>query len=185
MDLDDVVASAVAGDESAFITLYRALQPPLLRYLRVLTPSGAEDAASETWAAAVTHLARFTGGERELRSWLFTIARSKVIDQTRQQARRPVQLTDEPHHLDRPDPQDVALEVIDAMTPDLAVALLAALPADQAEVITLRVLGGFDTAEVSRLTGKSPGAVRVAQHRGLKRLAALLAQARTAAAVTR
>jgi RNA polymerase sigma-70 factor, ECF subfamily len=52
-----------------------------------------------------------------------------------------------------------------------ALALVAELPADQAEVVALRVLGGLDVAEVARIVGKRPGTVRVLAHRGLRRLA--------------
>jgi RNA polymerase sigma-70 factor (ECF subfamily) len=37
-------------------------------------------------------------------------------------------------------------------------------------MVTLRILVGMDVAEVAALVGRSPGAVRVAVHRGLKRL---------------
>jgi RNA polymerase sigma-70 factor (ECF subfamily) len=50
---------------------------------------------------------------------------------------------------------------------------LAELPAIQAEVILLRVVAGLDTDAVARLTGRSPGAVRVSAHRSLRRLAEL------------
>jgi RNA polymerase sigma-70 factor (ECF subfamily) len=52
-----------------------------------------------------------------------------------------------------------------------ALALVAELPPDQAEVVALRVLGGLEVAEVARIVGKRPGAVRVLAHRGLRRLA--------------
>ena len=48
--------------------------------------------------------------------------------------------------------------------------LVAALPADQAEMVMLRVVAGLDVATVAGLVGKSPGAVRVAVHRALKSL---------------
>ena len=51
------------------------------------------------------------------------------------------------------------------------------LPAIQAEVILLRVVAGLDTEAVAQLVGRSPGAVRVAAHRGLRRLAGILAEA--------
>jgi len=54
---------------------------------------------------------------------------------------------------------------------------VAELPAIQAEVILLRVVAGLDTDTVAQLTGRSPGAVRVAVHRGLRRLARLLTEA--------
>ena len=53
-----------------------------------------------------------------------------------------------------------------------AVALLAGLSPDQAEAVALRVIAGLDTPAVASILGKSPGAVRVALHRGLRALAA-------------
>jgi RNA polymerase sigma-70 factor (ECF subfamily) len=50
-------------------------------------------------------------------------------------------------------------------------AMIAALPADQAEVIVLRVIAGLDVAEVAAVTGMRPGTVRVLTHRALRRLA--------------
>jgi len=44
----------------------------------------------------------------------------------------------------------------------------------QAEVIVLRVLTGLSTGEVAKIVGRSPGAVRVAAHRGLRRLEEIL-----------
>jgi RNA polymerase sigma-70 factor, ECF subfamily len=41
----------------------------------------------------------------------------------------------------------------------------------------LRVVAGLDTKAVAELLGRSPGAVRVAAHRGLRRLAGILANA--------
>ncbi len=59
-----------------------------------------------------------------------------------------------------------------AHRPPPGTAVMLANP-DQAEIIVLRVVAGLGTAEVARLVGKSPGAVRVAAHRGLRRLAGL------------
>lgn len=51
-----------------------------------------------------------------------------------------------------------------------AVALVAGLSRDQAEVVALRIIAGLDTEAVARILRKSPGAVRVALHRGLRTL---------------
>ena len=59
------------------------------------------------------------------------------------------------------------------MSTQAVLAAIASLPRDQAEIILLRVVAGLDTAEVAQLVGKTPGAVRVAAHRGLRRLASL------------
>jgi RNA polymerase sigma-70 factor (ECF subfamily) len=72
--------------------------------------------------------------------------------------------------LTAPDAADAALE---RMGTQAALAMVASLPRDQAEIIMLRVVAGLDTRQVVRITGRSPGAVRVAAHRGLRRLASL------------
>jgi RNA polymerase sigma-70 factor (ECF subfamily) len=71
-----------------------------------------------------------------------------------------------------PDAAEVAIEHLDTRA---AVALISRLPPLQAEVILLRVVAGLDTEAVAELVDRSPGAVRVAAHRGLRRLAAILA----------
>jgi len=73
-----------------------------------------------------------------------------------------------------PDAADLALH---DLTTQRAIALVSALPPLQAEVIMLRVVAGLDTKAVAELLGRSPGAVRVAAHRGLRRLAGILANA--------
>jgi RNA polymerase sigma-70 factor (ECF subfamily) len=179
-----VLADAQDGDEAAFTRLFRDVQPALLRYLRVLAPEVAEDVASETWLRVMNGLTRFSGDEDAFRAWLFTIARRQVIDWQRARARRrTVPLADSESQLRHaevrlrhtaPDTADLALERIST---ESALALIAALPPEQAEIIVLRVVAGLDTLDVSRIVGKSPGAVRVAAHRGLRRLAASLDQA--------
>ena len=62
--------------------------------------------------------------------------------------------------------------LLDEIVRDGARQMLAT--ALQAEVIALRVRAGLDVEAVARLVGRSPGAVRVAAHRGLRRLAQIL-----------
>jgi RNA polymerase sigma-70 factor (ECF subfamily) len=167
---DDALARASAGDESGFLELWRSLQPRLLRFLRAIGCDDPEDVASETWLQVVRDLHRFSGGEDDFRRWLFTIARHRTVDAARARARRPVEplsggldiLAD--GHL-------VEEQVLEGMSVRGAVSLLAGLSADQAEAVALRVIAGLDTLDVATILGKSPGAVRVALHRGLKSLA--------------
>ena len=73
-----------------------------------------------------------------------------------------------------PDAADLALH---NLATQRAIALVSTLPPLQAEVIMLRVVAGLDTEVMAELLGRSPGAVRVAAHRGLRRLARILANA--------
>ena len=165
----DVLAGAAAGDESAFDALYRDLHPPLLRYLRAMHWELAEDAASEAWLEVARGVAAFQGPEPAFRSWVFSIARRKLIDRIRYESRRPSASWDD---VDDPGPAvpDVAEEVAAADATVHAVALVRTLPKDQAEAVILRVVVGMEHAEVAAVMGKTPGAVRVLVHRGLRRL---------------
>jgi len=150
--------------------MFRDIQPALLRYLRVITPDP-EDVAGDTWVQVVAGLGGFRGEEQAFRAWLFTIARHRAADAGRSRARRPVvplETSGAEDQLTSPDTADLALEAVSARA---AVAMIATLPAEQAEIIMLRVVAGLDTADVARIVRKSPGAVRVAAHRGLRRLA--------------
>jgi RNA polymerase sigma-70 factor, ECF subfamily len=168
--LGDALARASAGDEAGFLELWRALQPRLLRFLRVLGCDDPEDVASETWLQVIRDLHKFAGGQDDFRRWLFTIGRHRAIDAVRARARRPA--VPMMHGLDiLADRQLVEDQVLDAMSVDGAVAMLTRLSPDQAEAVALRVIAGLDTPDVAKILGKSAGAVRVALHRGLRSLA--------------
>jgi RNA polymerase sigma-70 factor, ECF subfamily len=181
-DFAAVLTAAQHRDEAAFARLWHDSQPALLRYLTVIAPDMAEDIAAETWTQVVRGLAKFRGDEQNWRAWLFTTARRRVIDQTRQLMRRPTtSLEAQPDlalaelpELRSPDAADLALANLDMRA---AIAVIASLPPLQAEVIMLRVVAGLDTEMVARLLGRSPGAIRIAAHRGLHRLAGMLAEA--------
>lgn len=184
--LDDALARARSGDEAAFLALWRSLQPRLLRYLRVIGCTDPDDVASETWLHVVRDLHAFSGGEADFRGWLFTIGRHRAIDAARARSRRPASAMNADLEI-LADDQRVEDQVMDGISTSAAVALLAKLPKDQAEAVALRVLAGLDTPDVARILGKSAGSVRVALHRGLKKLGAdpavRLLASRTAAGV--
>jgi RNA polymerase sigma-70 factor (ECF subfamily) len=114
----------------------------------------------------------FTGDGDDFRAWLFTIARNRLIDERRKAKRRPVAApgeatTEMPAMVPSPE-----VEVIAAVAGDEAARRIdSLLPADQAEVILLRVVGDLSVEQVALIVGKRPGTVRVLQSRGLKRLA--------------
>src|SRR5581483_1226153 len=170
---DAVLDAAQLGEEWALAALWRRLQPALLRFLRGRDPRGAEDVASETWIRVGRALPSFVGGEAEFRAWFFTIARRTLIDTQRRTSRRPntVALDAAAEAAARDDPAE---DAVAACGLDRVLALVGTLPADQADVVLLRVIAGLDVADVAAMTGKRPGTVRVLQHRALRRLAAVL-----------
>jgi RNA polymerase sigma-70 factor (ECF subfamily) len=165
--------AAQRGDEVAFAQVFRAIQPALLRYLGGLAPDVAEDLAAETWTHVIRGLSRFAGEADGFRAWVFTIAHHRWADHRRMLARRPQTVSDE-SLAETPSLERVDSAVEELMSTERALRLVRQLPPDQAEVILLRVVAGLDVAATAAAVGKSPGAVRVLAHRGLRRLAALL-----------
>ena len=173
-----VLARAQEGNEAAFSQLWRDCNPALLRYLRVIAPDAAEDVAAETWVQVVRGLAAFRGDEPAWRAWLFTTARRRAIDDVRHRSRQPSEAPLRGLRAGQlPRTADAADLAAEHFGTRWAIALLTQLPPLQAEVILLRVIAGLDTSTVARMLGRSPGAVRVAAHRGLRRLAQILEQA--------
>jgi RNA polymerase sigma-70 factor, ECF subfamily len=165
----DVLDRVRAGDEAAFRELYTAVHPQLLRYLQVRSPFGAEDVAAETWLHVVRDLPVFRGTVDDFRAWVFTLARHRAVDAARHRSARPaVSVADLPE----PDGRVPSAEqqALDALATQRALAVLATLPGDQAELVMLRVVLGLDVAVVAEIVGRTPGAVRVAVHRALRSL---------------
>jgi RNA polymerase sigma-70 factor (ECF subfamily) len=173
-EFPEVLGFAANGDGAAFGRLWRDMHPMLLRYLRLSAGEAAEDLASEVWLEVARRIARFRGGELEFRSWLFTVARRRVIDLRRHETRHPEWPTADLERLDRPAPDDTAGKVLEGISTEAALAFIATLPREQAEIIILRVVAALDVAQVAKIVGKSPVAVRVATHRGLRSLRARL-----------
>jgi RNA polymerase sigma-70 factor (ECF subfamily) len=171
-ELDEALARARSGDEAGFLLLWDELQPRLLRYLQVLGCDDVDDVAGETWLQAIRDLHKFKkGGADEFRAWLFTIGRHRAIDAARSRNRfRDKVLVGEavPHQPTSGNP--VEDEVLHGLSTRRAVTLVAGLSRDQAEVVALRIIAGLDTDAVARILRKSPGAVRIALHRGLRTL---------------
>ena len=168
-DLENALDDARRGDEWAITLLFRSIQPQLLRYLSRQAPGVAEDLASETWLSAAQGLARFEGSVSDFRALVFTIARRRVVDHYRRQGRRLTEVSlvdggDEPQ-------RDAAEIAVESLSTQQAIdVLVAALPPAQAEVVLLRVVADLSVEEVARVMRRSTGAVRILQHRALRKL---------------
>jgi RNA polymerase sigma-70 factor (ECF subfamily) len=166
---DDVLAAAQAGAAWAFEVLYRDLSPVVTGYLRLHGAADPDDLASETFLGVFTGLAGFSGDEDALRSWVFTIAHRRLIDDWRRRSRRP-QLADDAGDLTvHPggDAEDDAL--VRVGTADVH-RMCSELPDDQRSVLLLRVLADLTVEQVAQVMGRSVGAVKALQRRGLRTL---------------
>lgn len=169
--LDEALDEARKGEEWGVVALFRAFNPGLVGYLRHHVRGDEEDVASEVWASAATLLSDFDGDARAFRSLLFTLARRRTVDHYRRNGRQPA-VVDLGRAHDPADGTDLETAVVADMSAQQAIeALVKGLPKTQAEVVLLRVVGDFSVDEVAAVLERSPGSVRVLQHRALQRLA--------------
>ena len=158
--------AAQAGDAQAYRKLLGALRPWLLSYFRRRLKGGdSEDLVQMTLLSL--HEKRHTYDvTAPFMPWIAAVARHKLIDYVRKHGRH--------IHVEL----DEAMGLEDGLQPDLAArdvkVLLAQLPKDQARVIGLHKLNELSVEETAAATGKSPSAVKVIVHRGLKKLQTLV-----------
>lgn len=177
-ELTTAVLAAQDGDELAFRSVYRAVHPRLLGYVRTLVGDGdAEDVTSEAWLQIARDLDSFTGDADRFRGWAARIARNRALDHIRMRGRRPAVGGDETELTGHAAESDTAGEAMESLSTCRTMELIAQLPRDQAEAVVLRVVVGLDAKSAAETLGKRPGAVRTAAHRGLKKLAELLGEA--------
>ena len=171
---------ARCGQPAAIESLLGQIRPMVVRYCRARMNRisdhyhAADDVAQEVCIAVISALPRYREMGRPFVSFVFGIASHKVADAQRAAARQAVPTEDVPDGPDdRPGPEEMAVAYLEA---ERVRALLAQLPAQQHRLLVLRVLSGMSAEETGEVLGMSPGAVRVAQHRALARLRAIVAE---------
>jgi RNA polymerase sigma factor (sigma-70 family) len=165
-----VLRAARTGEESAWRVLYAEFAPALLGYLRARRADQPEDVLGEVMLQIVRDLPSFDGGKLEFRAWAFTIAHHRLLDERRRSARRPAEPVPAPE-IERLGPLgDNEEDALRALSAERVGRLLAQLSPDQQNVILLRVLGELTCEQVGRVIGKTAGAVKALQRRGLAKI---------------
>ncbi len=147
-----------------FQTLLDAHGAELHRFLRAIAgPQHAEDCLQETWLSALRAYPRLRDASN-LRAWLFTIARRKVVDRVRADGRAP--LPAEAQTLERVGPATAGPEPLD----EALWARVRALPDRQRTALALRYVVDAGYPEIAVAMGTSQEAARRSVFEGLKRL---------------
>ena len=180
VDLGGLAALATQGDTGARDALLAHVRTIVHRYCRARlgrlpgSEHAADDVAQEVCLAVLSALPRYRDEGRPFEAFVFGIAAHKVADAQRSAVRAAVPTDEMPDEPDLgPGPEDQAVRNSDAV---LVRGLLDRLPANQRELLILRVAVGLSAEETGNALGMSSGAVRVAQHRALARLRVLAAE---------
>jgi RNA polymerase sigma factor (sigma-70 family) len=167
MRFDHVLAAARDGAEWAWRELYRQTAGPVDRYLRARGVRDPDDVVGDTFLNVVRSIERFDGDEIAFRAWVFTIARNTAIDRARWLARRPATPVP-PDDLAVVGPTgDAEAEALEALSLERVRRLLDRLTPDQRDVLLLRIVGGLTVEQVAAVVGRTAGAVKMLQLRGV------------------
>lgn len=163
---DDDFEAARNGSAPALRALYQRYAPAVVGYLRSRGAREPEDLTSEVFLGVLPRLSTFRGDEAAFRSFVFTVAHARLVDDLRRRSRAPdpVPWTSEEDPRTAPSAEEGALESVGTQR---VLALLDQLVPDQRDVLLLRVVADLTVDQVADVLGKSSGAVKQLQRRGL------------------
>ncbi|MGW3347729.1 RNA polymerase sigma factor [Nonomuraea rubra] len=155
-----LIVAAQRGDVESISALVSGSHPHVRRFARTLcaTPEDAEDAAQEALIILYRKIGtlRATGA---LASWMFRIVRNECLRRARLSLRQPSALAGETRARSAED------EVIRRLEADRVAAAVAALPADQRNVLIMRDIQGLSGRMVAGALGLSVAAMKSRLHR--------------------
>jgi RNA polymerase sigma-70 factor (ECF subfamily) len=168
---------ARGGSAPACRWLYESVAGRVAGYLRLHGAREPDDLTSEVFLRVFDHLCGFEGDEAGFRSWVFTIAHRLLIDERRTASRRPetVELSDSV--VTRAAGGDAEADAFHAIEEHDTADVLASLHPDQRDVLALRIVADLSIDQIAAVVGKSRGAVKSLQHRGVAALRRRLAEA--------
>jgi RNA polymerase sigma-70 factor (ECF subfamily) len=170
-----LVELARGGDRDAFGELYDHYHPSVYRFLYYRTRSVtlAEDLAADTFFRALRNMDGFRWQGRDFGAWLMTIARNLTTDHFKA-GRTRLESTTEDMTMHDDATETVESTVMGDLTNEMLLEALTRLPTEQQECLIMRFLQGLSIAETAAVLGRSDGAVKQLQLRGVRNLAKLV-----------
>ncbi len=171
-------------DAETLTWIYQEFHDPIYRYIyhHLGQPQTAQDLTSDVFRRFLQALRTGGGPNRKLGAWLYRVAHNLIVDELRRQKHRDHDSLDgmlgDGLKADGESLEDLVGKTEVAERTRLA---LLTLTEEQRQVVVLKFLQGMSNAEVAEVTGKTVGAVKALQHRGLDILRAQLAAPQTQA----
>ncbi|NJP91483.1 sigma-70 family RNA polymerase sigma factor [Nonomuraea sp. FMUSA5-5] len=161
-----LIVAAQRGDVESISALVSGSHPHVRRFARTLcaTPEDAEDAAQEALIILYRKIGtlRATGA---LASWMFRIVRNECLRRARLTLRHPPPAVPSAYEAERPAASSAEEEVLRRLEADRVAAAIAALPADQRNVLIMRDIQGLSGRMVAGALGLSVAAMKSRLHR--------------------
>jgi RNA polymerase sigma factor (sigma-70 family) len=173
---DDLARSAQRGESWALTEVWHRYSPAVVAYLHGRGVVDAEDMTSEVFLQVFRRMDRFRGDETDLRTFVFSVAHARYVDDQRRVAPRGInaEFVEERHDAVAPSAEAHALS---ALATERVRDLIEALSPDQRDVLLLRIVADLSLEQTAEVLDKSVGAVKSLQHRGLAALRPIVGQA--------
>lgn len=173
----ELIRKAVEGEASAFGVLYDRHHGAIYRfvYLRVGHREEAEDLTHHVFLSAWENMGAFQDEGLPITSWLYRIARNRVVDYYRTR-RSHVDIDRVPEDLLGLSVDDSSQRLVRSMELAAIYKALSQLPQDQQDVVVMRFVNDLPYKEIAQAMQKNEGAVRVIQHRAMKALRSIISK---------
>lgn len=158
--------------------VYQILAPKVSAYLRARGAEDPESLTSEVFLSVIPRLPDLVGGAAGLRTLVFSVAHARAVDEARRRNRKPVH-TPYIAEIDERRAESAEATALGRVATEDLMRLMDGLAEDQRAVIMMRVLGDLTLEQTARVLGKSTGAVKQLQRRGLLALKSLLERGET------
>jgi RNA polymerase sigma-70 factor, ECF subfamily len=131
----------------------------------------AEDTCQEAFLAVWRSAARYDPAKGSVRSWLLTVVHHRAIDRVRRTTRHRAGIVGgEDAAALVPAADDTERGALERLDHEEMLGLVAALPVEQRQAISLSFYSGYSNSEVARILGIPVGTVKSRMRRGLERL---------------
>ncbi len=169
-----IIERAIRGEASAFGSLYDHYQPAIYRFvlIKVSRREEAEDLTHQVFLSAWQNIQNYRELGHPFSSWLYQIARNKVIDHYR--------TVKNDSAIEEVDPEIFASAALTEARTDMELTMERVLKAirklkqEYQDIVIMRFIEELSLKEIAAAIGKSEGAVKLIQHRALKELRTLL-----------
>jgi len=164
---ENLVMQAINRNTDAFGQLYLIFVEKIYRYVfyHINNKTAAEDITGEVFLKAWRAIDSCRGKEKAFSAWLYRIAHNQMVDEIRRRQRRPsIELAN------IETVSDSKGSVEDYSEHQELLRFINRLPSNQKQVIILKFIEGMETREIAKIIGKSEGAIRILQMRGLSTL---------------
>lgn len=168
-----VLAAAQRGDGDAFAIIWRELSPVVAGYLAARGAADPDGLTSDVFLAVLPRLAELVGGVVGLRTFVFSVAHARLVDDARRRARRPLNVEFDPLNHDGVVPS-AEQEAMERAGTERVLELLQRLRPDHREVLALRVVADLGVEQTAAVMERSVGSVKQLQRRALLALRAQL-----------